>query len=46
MVDINLVTGRYHQIRLQFASINHPLYGDYLYNKKDTNEKDAPDDKN
>ena len=36
LVDINLVTGRYHQIRLQFASINHPLYGDYLYNKKDT----------
>ena len=34
LVDINLVTGRYHQIRLQFASINHPLYGDYLYNKK------------
>ena len=33
LVDINLVTGRYHQIRLQFASINHPLYGDYLYNK-------------
>ena len=38
LVDINLVTGRYHQIRLQFASINHPLYGDYLYNKKDTNK--------
>ena len=38
LVDINLVTGRYHQIRLQFANINHPLYGDYLYNKKDTNK--------
>ena len=38
LVDINLVTGRYHQIRIQFASINHPLYGDYLYNKKDTNK--------
>ena len=38
LVDINLITGRYHQIRLQFANINHPLYGDYLYNKKDTNK--------
>ena len=38
LVDINLVTGRYHQIRLQFANIKHPLYGDYLYNKKDTNK--------
>ena len=37
-MDINLVTGRYHQIRLQFANIKHPLYGDYLYNKKDTNK--------
>ena len=37
LVDIDLVTGRYHQIRIQFASINHPLLGDYLYNKMDTN---------
>ncbi len=37
LVDIDLVTGRYHQIRIQFASINHSLLGDYLYNKKDTN---------
>ncbi len=35
LVDIDLITGRYHQIRLQFANINHPLYGDYLYNKSD-----------
>lgn len=37
LVDIDLVTGRYHQIRIQFASINHPLLGDYLYNKMDNN---------
>lgn len=37
LVDIDLVTGRYHQIRIQFASINHSLLGDYLYNKMDTN---------
>ena len=35
LLDINLVTGRYHQIRLQFANIDHPLYGDNLYGKKD-----------
>lgn len=37
LVDIDLVTGRYHQIRIQFANIKHPLYGDFLYNKKDSN---------
>lgn len=38
LVDITLLTGRYHQIRLQFSSRNHPLYGDYLYGTK--NEKE------
>ena len=32
LVKINLVTGRSHQIRVQFASRNHPLYGDQRYN--------------
>lgn len=32
-VEINLVTGRHHQIRAQFASIGLPLYGDVKYNK-------------
>ena len=36
-VIFSLVTGRYHQIRIQFANIKHPLYGDFLYNKKDSN---------
>ena len=31
LVDIQLETGRAHQIRLQFASRNHPLVGDLLY---------------
>ena len=35
LVDIELLTGRYHQIRVQFASRNHPLYGDQLYGKAD-----------
>lgn len=34
MVDISLETGRYHQIRIQFASRNHPIYGDQKYGKK------------
>lgn len=33
LVHINLHTGRSHQIRVQFASRNHPLYGDQRYNK-------------
>lgn len=32
-VEINLLTGRHHQIRAQFASIGAPLYGDVKYNK-------------
>lgn len=30
-VRIKLYTGRHHQIRVQFANINHPLYGDVKY---------------
>ncbi|MDY6063055.1 MAG: RNA pseudouridine synthase [Erysipelotrichaceae bacterium] len=32
-VLINLKTGRSHQIRVQFSSRNHPLFGDQRYNK-------------
>ena len=39
LVKINLETGRSHQIRVQFASRNYPLYGDKKYNKKSANEK-------
>ncbi len=31
VVKINLHTGRHHQIRVQFASRNHSLYGDQKY---------------
>ena len=33
-VDIDLHTGRHHQIRVQFAAISHPLYGDQKYGQK------------
>jgi 23S rRNA pseudouridine1911/1915/1917 synthase len=35
IVKINLITGRHHQIRLQFKDIGYPLLGDSLYGKKD-----------
>jgi len=33
LVRINLQTGRSHQIRVQFSSRNHALWGDQRYNK-------------
>jgi len=33
MIDISLITGRAHQIRVQFSSRGYPLYGDQRYNK-------------
>ena len=34
LVKCTLETGRTHQIRVHFASINHPLLGDSLYGEK------------
>ena len=34
LVEIDLKTGRSHQIRVQFASRGFPLYGDQKYNSK------------
>lgn len=34
MVKVNLRTGRSHQIRVQFASFGHPLFGDQRYGQK------------
>lgn len=33
-IDVNLLTGRFHQIRCQMANIGHPLYGDKKYGSK------------
>ena len=34
LVKINLLTGRHHQIRVQFSSRGYPLYADHKYNKE------------
>lgn len=34
LIKVDLKTGRSHQIRVQFASRDYPLYGDQRYNKK------------
>lgn len=31
LVEVNLLTGRTHQIRVHFSYVNHPLCGDTLY---------------
>ena len=38
LVKINLLTGRHHQIRVQFSHNGYPLYGDHKYNKNFINE--------
>ena len=35
LVEVDLKTGRHHQIRVQFASRGYPLYGDNRYGKMD-----------
>lgn len=37
LVEINLITGRSHQIRVQFSSRNHPLIGDSKYGNNPDN---------
>ena len=33
LVEVNIDTGRFHQIRFSLANINHPIYNDSKYNK-------------
>lgn len=34
LLEVSIITGRTHQIRVSFAHIHHPLVGDDLYGKK------------
>lgn len=37
MLEVNLITGRTHQIRVHLSHLGHPLIGDSLYGKDDSN---------
>ena len=39
IVKINLITGRHHQIRVQFSNIGYPLIGDMLYGNQKNKEQ-------
>ena len=41
LVELQLFTGRTHQIRVHMAHIGHPLYGDPLYGIKDNFKRQA-----
>lgn len=38
LVEVNILTGRTHQIRVHFSSINHPLLGDSTYGNSKLNK--------
>lgn len=40
LLSIELITGRYNQIRASFAHIGHPLVNDYKYDKKQEQTKE------
>ena len=39
LVEVQIITGRTHQIRVHFAAIGHPVCGDAMYGDKELNEK-------
>ncbi len=39
LVEVELITGKTHQIRAHLASIGHPLLGDYKYGDKNFNDR-------
>jgi 23S rRNA pseudouridine1911/1915/1917 synthase len=41
LVKIDLLSGRFHQIRLQMAAIGHPLYGEKKYGNAISSQQDG-----
>ncbi|MCQ2979402.1 MAG: pseudouridine synthase, partial [Clostridia bacterium] len=39
LVEVELITGKSHQIRAQLAHISHPIVGDMKYGDEEVNEK-------
>ncbi|MFZ1378276.1 MAG: RNA pseudouridine synthase [Saprospiraceae bacterium] len=39
IAEVELLTGRYHQIRAQFGHIGHPLWNDYRYGASKINDQ-------
>lgn len=39
LLEVELITGKTHQIRAHLAGIGHPLIGDYKYGKRNENER-------
>ncbi len=39
LVELDLKTGRTHQIRVHFAAVNHPIIGDSVYGRRKVGKK-------
>lgn len=46
LLDVEIKTGRTHQIRVHLASINHPIVGDEIYNEGRDNTVNDTDTRN